>query len=199
MNPIFFTIKISFFRKASWVFSKTLTALVKMKFTVDINVYYTCFKTGLYFQLIRFIPFPLLSNVVYKFSCSLDANISYIDMTTRHFGTRIWNICTTKSELRDHIEICQNCKLNNTEMNSFKVLRIYNSECASKIQYKKLIKKAHTPQLNRQLYANSSPFLLNFIQLAFLKVTHLLVVFKLLTCNILLLRGPEEWSKTFSV
>ena len=72
-----FAIGIPFFGKASRVFTKRLNALVKTKFNVDINVYYTCFKTGLYFQLKCSTPFPLLSNVVYKFSCSRDANISY--------------------------------------------------------------------------------------------------------------------------
>ena len=52
------------------------------------------------------------------------------------------------------------CKLNNTDFNGFKVLRICNSEYATKIQEALLIKK-HNPQLNRQLYANGSSFLLN--------------------------------------
>ena len=57
--------------------------------------------------------------------------------TTRHLGTRIQEHLhhkTTKSAIRDHIEICQNCMLNNTGLNGFKVLRICNSEYATKIQ-----------------------------------------------------------------
>ena len=138
-----FSIGIPFFGKASRVFAKRLTALVKTKFNVDINVYYTCFKTGSsYFQLKCSTPFPLLSNVVYKFSCSRDANISYIGMTTRHLGTRIQEHLhhkTIKSAIREHFEICQNCKLNNTNLNGFKVLRICNSEYATKIQEALLI------------------------------------------------------------
>ena len=124
-----FTIGIPFFGKASRVFAKRLTALVKTKVNVDINVYYTCFKTGSYFQLKCSTPLSLLSNVVYKFSCSRDANISYIGMTMRHLGTRIQvhlQHKTTKSALQDHFEMCQNCKLNNTDLNGFKVLRIGN-------------------------------------------------------------------------
>ena len=52
------------------------------------------------------------------------------------------------------------CKLNNTDLNGFKVLRICNSEYAAKIQQALLIKK-HNPQLNRQLYANGLSCLLN--------------------------------------
>ena len=144
------------------MFAKRLTAPVKTKFDVDINVYYTCFETGSYFQLKCSTPFPLLSNVVYKFSCSRDANI-YIGMTTRHLGTRIQEHLhhkTIKSAIREHFEICQNCKLNNTNLNVFKVLRTCNSEYATKIQEALLIKK-HNLQLNRQLYANGSSFLLN--------------------------------------
>ena len=52
------------------------------------------------------------------------------------------------------------CKLNNTDLNGFKVLRICNSEYAAKIQQALLIKK-HNPQLNKQLYANGLSCLLN--------------------------------------
>ena len=126
-------------------------------------VYYTCFKTGSYFQLKSFTPFLLLLNVVYKFSCSRDANVSYFGVTTLHLGIRIQEDLhhkTTKSAIRDHFETCQYCKLNNTDLKGFKVLRICNSEYATKIQEALLIKK-HNPQLNRQLYANGSSFLLN--------------------------------------
>ena len=107
-SDFFFTIEIPFFGKASRVFAKRLTALVKTKFNVNINVYYTCFKTGSYFQLKCSTPFPLLSNVVYKFSCSRDANISYIGMTTRHLGTRIQEHLhhkTIKSAIRERFEL----------------------------------------------------------------------------------------------
>jgi len=75
------------FGKAFRLFSKRLCSFVKTKIYVDINVYYECFKTGSCFQLKCSTPFPLMSNVVYKFSCSRDANTLYIGMTTRHLGT----------------------------------------------------------------------------------------------------------------
>ena len=67
---------------------------------------------------------------------------------------------TTKSAIHDHVEICQNCKLNNTDLNGFKVLRIRNLEYATRIQEVLLTEKPN-PQLNRQLHANGSSFLLN--------------------------------------
>ena len=90
-------------------------------------------------------------------------HISYIGMTTRHLGTRIQEHLhhkTIKSTIREHFERCQNCKVNKTNLNGFKVLRTCNSEYATTIQEALLIKK-HNPQLNRQLYANGSSFLLN--------------------------------------
>ena len=59
------------------------------------------------------------------------------------------------------MEICQNCVLNNTDWNGFKVLRICISKNAAKIQVALGIKKKHNPQLNKQLNANGSSFLLN--------------------------------------
>ena len=140
-----FSIEIPFFGKASRMFAKRLTALVKTKFNVDVSVYHACFKTGSYFQLKCSTPLSLLSNAMYKFISSLrNANISYIGMTTRHLGTRIQEHLhhnTTKSAIRDHLEMCQNCMLNNTDLNGFKVLRISNSEHATKIPKALLIKK----------------------------------------------------------
>ena len=129
------------------MFAKRLTALVEMKFNDYNDVYSTCFKTGSYFQLKSSTPFPLLSDVADKFSCSCDANISYIGMITRHFGIRIQEHLhhkITKSSICDPIEICQNCKLSNTDLNGFKVLHICDSEYATKIQEALLIKK-HNP------------------------------------------------------
>ena len=145
------------------MFAKRLTAIVKMKLNVNFNFYYTCFKTGTYFQLKCSTPFPSLSNVVHKSSCSRNANISYIGATTRHC-TRIkehLNCETKKSAIRDHIKTCQTCKLNNTDLNGFKVLCTFGSVYATKIQKALLTKKSknkHNSQLNRQLHANSLSF-----------------------------------------
>ena len=65
-------------------------------------------------------------------------------MTMRHLGNRIQEHLhhkTIKSAKREHFEICQNYKLNNTDLNGFKVLRTCNSEYATKIQEALLIKK----------------------------------------------------------
>ena len=58
-------------------------------------------------------------------------------MTTRHLGTRIQEHLhhkTIKSAIRKHFEICQNCKLNNTNLNGFKVLQDTRSFTHKKTQ-----------------------------------------------------------------
>ena len=55
--------------------------LIKNKFDVDINVYYTTLKTGSYFRLKCTTPMHLISNVVYKFTCLCGTNVTYIGMT----------------------------------------------------------------------------------------------------------------------
>ena len=158
-----FTIGLPYYGKPSHQFAKHLTTLVRTKFHVDINVYYTTIKTGSYFQLKCSTPVTLISNVVYKFTCSCDTNISYIGMTTRHLGIRVrehLHSKTTHSAVRDHINSCQTCAQNNIDMNSFNIIRTCNSEYDTKIQEALLIKK-HNPKLNTQLYAGGSSFLLN--------------------------------------
>ena len=69
-------------------------------FNIDINVYFTTMKTASYFLLKCDTPFALLSNVVYKFTCSCDANNKYIGMTTRHMATRVKEHFTKKTQNR---------------------------------------------------------------------------------------------------
>ena len=77
-----FIIGLPYFGKISHQFSKRPKVLTKNKFNVDINVYYTTLKTGSYFQLKCSTPMHLISNVVYKFTCSCDTNVTHIGMTT---------------------------------------------------------------------------------------------------------------------
>ena len=87
-KDLLFTIGLPYFGKISHQFSKRLKVLIKNKFDVDINVFYTTVKTGSYFQLKCSTPTHLISNVVYKFTSSCDTNITYIGMTTRHLGVK---------------------------------------------------------------------------------------------------------------
>ena len=156
-----FAIGLPYFGKPSHQFAKKLSNFVKMKFDLDMNVYYVTLKVGSYFQWKCVTPGELASNVVYKFF-SCDTNMSYIGMTTRHLGTRIHEHLQSKgkSAIRDHIDNCQLCYQANINTYNFKVIRTSNTEYNIKIQEALLMKK-HNPKLNTQLYAGGSSFLLN--------------------------------------
>jgi len=70
--------------------------------------------------------------------------ISYIGMTTRHFGIRVQKHLlyrkTLKSPVRDHIDSCNTCKEKNLDFHNFKVIRSCNIEYETKIQKALLIK-----------------------------------------------------------
>ena len=65
----------------------------------------------------------LLTNVVYKFSCSCDRSISYIGETRRQLFTRIKEHCTpgNNSAVFDHIQTCVPCQ-NSKISDRFEVL-----------------------------------------------------------------------------
>ena len=160
-----FRIGVPYFGKPSHKFAKRLSTLVKVKFQVDLAVYYNSFKTSSYFNLKCLTPHALLSNVVYKFTCSRDAAMSYIGMTTRHLGIRAHEhlslqLNSKKTAVKNHILACERCKSGSLTVNDFKVVQKCSNEYETKIQEALIIKKQN-PRLNSQLYANGSSFLLN--------------------------------------
>lgn len=158
-----FNIGIPYFGKVSNNFAKQLSNLIKKNFKVDINVYYKTIKTGSYFQLKCCTPDYLISNVVYLFKCSCDTSVSYIGMTSRHLSVRIREHInlesTLKSAIKDHLLLCNICK-NNCSNSNFKILKKCKSEYDTKIHEALFIKKLN-PQLNTQVFASGSSFLLN--------------------------------------
>ena len=103
-----------------------------------------------------------MSNVVYKLNCSCDADLSYIDMTTRHLSVRVGEHLhsKTRSAVGKHIDNCHVCKEKPVGANDFKILRACSTEYNTKFLEALLIKKCN-PKLNSQLYANGLSFLLN--------------------------------------
>ena len=159
-----FNFGVQYFGRPTRIFARQLSKLVKNKFQVDLNVYFTTFKTGQYFKLKCRTPVFLLSNVVYKYSCSCDTNKSYIGMTSRHLIERVqehFNFSSkSKSPIKDHIENCSKCQNHPFSINNFTVMKHCNSEYDTKIHEALTIKK-YNPSLNTQLFANGSSFLLN--------------------------------------
>ena len=136
----------------------------KVKITLKINPIYKTFKVLHYFQWKTRVPPALCSNIVYQFSCSCDSYLTYIGMSTRHLSTRVGEHLgfqlKTESSVKEHIMSCAICSNTKFNVNSFKIIKKYNSNFETKI-YETLLIKKHNPKLNRQLFANGSSFSLN--------------------------------------
>ena len=146
------------------VFLNRLSKIFKSKFSVKVCPVYKTFKIGNYFQLKSTTPLGLCSNVIYEFTCSCDANLTYIDMSTRHLSTRAKEHLDFNSQvssaLKNHTMCCTVCSSVKLNLNSFKIIKKCKSEFYTKIHEALFIKKRN-PGLNRQIYAKGYSFLLN--------------------------------------
>ena len=77
-----------------------------------------------------------MSDVVYKFNCSYDADLLYIGMTTRHLSVRVRENLHSKvsSAVGKHIDNCQVCKEKPVGVKDFKIMRACSTEYNTKIQ-----------------------------------------------------------------
>ena len=158
-----FTIfKLPFIGKASVDFKKDFCKLMSQKFKVDIKCVYTTCKVGQFFSLKSAAPSSLAANVVYRFKCSHDANISYIGKTERHLLTRMTDHLNPnfqdKSAVTKHISQCVHCQAN-VGHDNFEILRQCRDSRSVNVHEALLIRK-HKPSLNIQLY-NRGGALLN--------------------------------------
>ena len=78
-------ITILYLESESRRFINKLAKIIKNKVDVDI----VPFKIGRYFQLKSDTSLALCSNVVYKFTCLCDMNLTYYRMSTRRLITRV--------------------------------------------------------------------------------------------------------------
>ena len=82
-------ITIPYLESESRHFINKLAKIMKNNINVNIVPVYKSFKLGRYFQLKSNTASALSSNVVYKFTCSCDMNLTYYGMSTRHLITRV--------------------------------------------------------------------------------------------------------------
>ena len=82
--------KIPYIGRASALFKRRMMAIVKQTYDVDLYVVFNSFKVKDYFSLKSEMSPYLKSNVVYKYTCQRDADISYLGETNHHIGTRIY-------------------------------------------------------------------------------------------------------------
>ena len=125
-EKLFFS--VPYFGKSSQLFTKQLSKLIANLTTVKLILAYKTFKVGNYFNLKSRTPTPLVSNVVYRFSCLYEADLTYIGKSARHLITRAkeyWSLksITRKSAVKKHILKCINCVKSDNILKPFSILR----------------------------------------------------------------------------
>ena len=143
----------------SIIFSKKVRELFKLYYCIDVKVVFTSFKVRNYFSLKCHTPLPLLANVVYKFTCLRDANVTYIGKTVRHLATRVKEHATTNSAVKDHLQSCQTCH-SNFSCNNFSIVDLGHNDFEVSIKEALHIKEKR-PNLNKQLFSQGASFTLN--------------------------------------
>ena len=158
--PIF----VPYVGEASVCFLKALSRLCLKQFDIRLLPLYHTNKVGQYFQLKSETLLPLCSNVLYKFTCSCDKNLTCIGMSSRHLITRVkkdLNLADSrKSTIKNHILSCPTCSNLQYNINSFTILRKCNSDYEAKI-HEALHVERHSPSLNKQCYASGASLLIN--------------------------------------
>ena len=147
-------IKIPFIGLDSIILKKKIRQCIK-KINRDFNVsvVFITEKLGNCFSLKDKTPMPLLAGVVYKFSCEVDPQHTYIGKTIRHLSIRIKEHKTNVSAIYDHRMTC-NCKCN---IDNFEILNKSNEDFSLKILEAIYIKR-NNPSLNKQLHNDGSFF-----------------------------------------
>ena len=155
---------IPYLGKISKEFDLQIQSLIKKRFDTKITIIYKTTKVQEYFSLKSKTPLILNSNVVYKFTCSRDVNITYIDTSARHWSIKAGehlNVSRSgKSAIKEHIKKCSSCKTQPHNMKQFEIIRKCQTSYEAKIHEALVIKRSN-PVLNKQLYANGASFLLN--------------------------------------
>ena len=109
------TFSVPYIGESSYKFSKQIIGLFKSKYNINVLPVFTTSKVGDYFSLKCRTPRNLTPNVVYKFSCLQDANITYIGQSKRHLVTRVGEHTSLhklepKSAIKEHICVCNSCQ-----------------------------------------------------------------------------------------
>ena len=156
-------VEIPYVGKQSDIFAKDISKLIWKFSAVHLTPIYKTCKVGNYFNLKSNTLALLLSHVIYRFSCSWDAGLTYIgkstcDMTRTKEHLNLGS--SVKSKIKEHISECILCNKKDTDSfrHRFSVIKKYSSDYDCKIRKALLIKK-HEPKLNT-VSENGSSFLL---------------------------------------
>ena len=136
-NPVLY-LNIPCIGKESRCFVSQYAKLFHIKFDIKVSAIYKTFKTGTYFQLKLRTSLLLCSNVVYKFTCLCDLNLTYIGKLTRHLSTRVGELLNVASQhensaIKQCILLCTVCSNVRPDLNSLVVLKQCKSDFQAKI------------------------------------------------------------------
>ena len=99
-----------------------------------------------------------MSNVVYKYTCLCDTNLTYIGKTKRHLAVRslehlLYESEKPESEVKSHIRDCDVCKA--STLDNFDIMQKCNSDQEVKINEAFFISRQN-PRLNKNLFNKGS-------------------------------------------
>ena len=141
--------RVPYIDKKSRRFVTSLSRLIASRCDIKLYTIFATSKVGDYFQSKCRTSHALCSNVVCKFTCSCDANLSYVGMSTRHLGVRArkhLNLADQhkNSAIKDHLKFCdvccEACKAQ-LSADNFKIVKKCRSDFDTKIQEALYIKK----------------------------------------------------------
>ena len=145
------TFSLPFIGKPSLEFKKDFCKLIEDKFGIKPFTSFTSCKVGQFFSLKSRAPPSLAANVVYRFKCSRDSDISYIGRTERHLLTRVEEHMDIEkaSAVSSHLQQCTSCQ-DNANFDNFEILR----RCRDRTiyQHEAFLIRKYQPILNSQLH-----------------------------------------------
>ena len=159
---------IPYVGKPSLIFKQKISELVKKSYDVDVRCVFNSLKVKNYFSLkCRSSPF-LATNLVYKFTCQYDTDITYIGETNHRIGVRAGeHIDLSKpgkvSPVGKNVSSCEVCftKLSQgaLKFKDFEILKLCRSKFDAEIIEALLVKKFR-PKINTQLFKSGAWFTL---------------------------------------
>ena len=153
-----FILKIPFVGRLSHEFKNKIVKLFFNDLGINITPVFTSVKVSDFFSLKSQTPKLLTSNVVYRFTCLCDTNLTYIGKSKRHLVVRgmehlDYNKEKPEGEIKTHIKACDICK--NCTMDNFEIIKKSRTDQVTKINEALYIKR-ETPRLNKNLFNSGS-------------------------------------------
>ena len=142
-------LKIPYIGSNSVAFSNRIKKLVKSEMNLEVQTVYETARIKDQFRLKDAVEKEILSNVVYRFSCSSDSRIQYIGYTNRTLRERVKEHLGGTTAISDHIGTCEGCK-QSVSIDNFEVIKKCRNWGDTPV-YEAMLIQRHNPTINRQL------------------------------------------------